>query len=206
MSAATISPQQRQRILHAHYLRQTGAGPKNIAANLQADPAVIQEDLHLLKQHWHDIARQAANDALLSSLAALQTAHQLHKHSQIDRSESPTDYPDDQLAAPEPDRSKSIRIDHNRSQSNKIEQHRTPPTRLDQIETPPPPPRKTPPRPKIPKSPPSCAPRHSNSSKKTPPSSPTPRPRAGIFRRAMSSSANGARRRGIRRYGAACAR
>ena len=226
MSAATISPQQRQRILHAHYLHQAGAGPKNIAANLQSDPATIQEDLQLLEQHWHDIARQAANDALLSSLAALQTAltnflqphpdgryryapkleellplcrdlrqtaHQLHKHSQIDRPESPTDYPDDQLAAPEPDRSKidqdrsqsitvdhsrsqSIRIDHNRTKSNKIEQHRTPPNRPDQIETPPPPPRKTPPKPKIPKSPPSCAPRHSNSSKKTPTAPPPPAP------------------------------
>ena len=219
--SATISPQQRQRILHAHYLRQTGAGPKSIAANLQSDPATIQEDLQLLEQHWHDIARQAANDALLSSLAALQTAltnflkphpdgryryapkleellplcrelrqtaHQLHKHSQIDRPESPTDYPDDQLAAPEPDRSKSIRIDHsrsqsiridhNRSQSITVEQNRTPPNRPDQIETPPPPPRKTPPKPKIPKSPPSCAPRHSNSSKKTPTSSPTPCPQS----------------------------
>ena len=158
MSVATISPQQRQRILHAHYLRQTGAGPKNIAANRQADPAVIQEDLQLLEQHWHDIARQAANDALLASLAALQTvltkflqphpdgryryapkleellplcrdlrqtANQLHKHSRIDRPESPTDHPDDQLAAPEPDRSQSITIDHNRSQSITVEQHRT---------------------------------------------------------------------------------
>ena len=251
MSAA-ISPQQRQRILHAHYLGQTGAGPKNIAANLQADPAVIQEDLQLLEQHWHDIARQAANDALLSSLAALQTAptnflqphpdgryryapkleellplcrelrqtaHQLHKHTLTDHPEPSTDYPDDQLATPEPDRSKSItvdhsrsqsiRIDHNRSQSNNIEQHRTTsntpkPPRPDR--NPAPTPRKTPLKPKIPKSPPSCAPRHSNSSKKTPTSSPPPRPRAGIFWRAMSSSANGARRRGIRRCGAACAR
>ncbi len=177
MSAATISPQQRQRILHAHYLRQTGAGPKSIAANLQADPAVIQEDLQLLEQHWHDIARQAANDALLASLAALQTAltnflqphpdgryryapkleellplcrelrqiaHQLHKHSQIDRPESPTDHPDDQLAAPEPDRSKSIRIDHSRSQSITIEHNRTTsntpkPPRPDRNPTPTPP-------------------------------------------------------------------
>ena len=168
MSAATISPQQRQRILHAHYLGQTGAGPKNIAANLQADPAVIQEDLQLLEQHWHDIARQAANDALLSSLAALQTAltkflqphpdgryryapkleellplcrelrqtaPQLHKHSQIDRPESPTDYPEDQLAAPEPDRSKSIRIDQDRSGSNTIDQDRTQSIRIEHNRT-----------------------------------------------------------------------
>ena len=164
MSAATISPQQRQRILHAHYLHQAGAGPKNIAANLQSDPATIQEDLQLLEQHWHDIARQAANDALLSSLAALQTAltnflqphpdgryryapkleellplcrelrqtaHQLHKHSQIDRPESPTDHPDDQLAAPEPDRSKSITVDHSRSQSIKIDHSRSQSIRID---------------------------------------------------------------------------
>ena len=232
MGADTISPQQRQRILSAHYLRQTGATTQNIAANLEATPTAIQADLRLLEQHWHDITRQAANDALLSSLAALQfalaatlqpqpdgsyryasqlnellplcrelrqTANQIHKHSLFDnpnRPEPTLDYPDDQLAAPEPDRtqsntidqdrsgsntiehnrSQSITIDQDRSQSIKIEQHRTPPTRPDQIETPPPPPRKTPPKPKIPKSPPSCAPRHSNSSKKTPTSSPAPHP------------------------------
>ena len=74
MSAANISPQQRQRILSAHYLRQAGATTQNIAANLEAAPADIQADLRLLERHWHDITRQAANDALLSSLAALQFA------------------------------------------------------------------------------------------------------------------------------------
>ena len=150
MSAATISPQQRQRILHAHYLRQAGATTQNIAANLEADPADIQADLRLLEQHWHDITRQAANDALLSSLAALQfalaatlqpqpdgsyryasqlnellplcrelrqTANQIHKHSLTDHLEPTTDYPDDQLTAPEPDR----------TQSNTAEQDRTTP-------------------------------------------------------------------------------
>ena len=124
MSAAAISPQQRQRILHAHYLRQTGAGPKNIAVNLQVAPATIHEDLHLFEQHRHDIARQAAN--------------QLHTHSLAD-------YPDDQLAALEPhrtgsnrieqDRTGSNRIEQDRTQSNKIEHSRSPRTRPDQIET-----------------------------------------------------------------------
>ena len=161
MSAATISPQQRQRILHAHYLRQAGATTQNIAANLEADPAAIQADLRLLEQHWHDITRQAANDALLSSLAALQfalaatlqtqpdgsyryasqlndllplcrelrqTANQIHKHSLFDnpnRPEPALDYPDDQLAAPEPDRTQSNTIEQDRTQSNTIEQDRT---------------------------------------------------------------------------------
>ncbi len=104
MSAAAISPQQRQRILHAHYLRQAGAGPKNIAVNLQVAPATIHEDLHLLEQHRHDIARQAAN--------------QLRKHSLAD-------YPDDQLAALEPHRSKSITVDHSRSQSITVDHSRS---------------------------------------------------------------------------------
>ena len=161
MSATTISPQQRQRILHAHYLRQAGATTQNIAANLDATPAAIQADLRLLEQHWHDITRQAANDALLSSLAALQfalaatlqpqpdgsyryasqlndllplcrelrqTANQIHKHSLFDnpnRPEPTLDYPDDQLAAPEPDRTTSNTIEQDRTQPNKIEQDRT---------------------------------------------------------------------------------
>ncbi len=158
MSAATISPQQRQRILSAHYLRQAGATTQNIAANLDADPAAIQADLRLLEQHWHDITRQAANDALLSSLAALQfalaatlqpqpdgsyryasqlndllplcrelrqTANQIHKHSLSDRPEPTLNYPDDQLTAPEPDRTQSNTIEQDRTQSNTIEQDRT---------------------------------------------------------------------------------
>ncbi len=158
MSAATISPQRRQRILSAHYLRQAGATTQNIAANLEADPAAIQADLRLLEQHWHDITRQAANDALLSSLAALQfalaatlqpqpdgsyryasqlndllplcrelrqTANQIHKHSLSDNPEPTLDYPDDQLTAPEPDRTQSNTIEPDRTQSNKIEQDRT---------------------------------------------------------------------------------
>ena len=163
MSAATISPQQRQRILSAHYLRQAGATTQNIAANLEADPAAIQADLRLLEQHWHDITRQAANDALLSSLAALQfalaatlqpqpdgsyryasqlndllplcrelrqTANQIHKHSLFDnpnRPEPTTAYPDDQLTAPEPDRTQSNTIEQDRTQSNTAEQDRTTP-------------------------------------------------------------------------------
>ena len=114
MSAAAISPQQRQRILHAHCLRQAGADPKNIAVNLQVAPATIHEDLHLLEQHRHDIARQAAN--------------QLYKHSLAD-------YPDDQLAALEPHRTGSNTIEQDRTGSNKIEHNRTPRTRPDQIET-----------------------------------------------------------------------
>ena len=161
MSAATISPQQRQRILSAHYLRQAGATTQNIAANLEADPADIQADLRLLEQHWHDITRQAANDALLSSLAALQfalaatlqpqpdgsyryasqlnellplcrelrqTANQIHKHSLLDnpnRPEPTLDYPDDQLTAPEPDRTQSNTIEQDRTQPNTVEQDRT---------------------------------------------------------------------------------
>ena len=157
MSAA-ISPQQRQRILSAHYLRQAGATTQNIAANLEADPADIQADLRLLEQHWHDITRQAANDALLSSLAALQfalaatlqpqpdgsyryasqlndllplcrelrqTANQIHKHNLSDHPEPTLDYPDDQLTAPEPDRTQSNNTEQDRTQSNKIEQDRT---------------------------------------------------------------------------------
>ena len=158
MSAATISPQQRQRILSAHYLRQAGATTQNIAANLEADPADIQADLRLLEQHWHDITRQAANDALLSSLAALQfalaatlqpqpdgsyryasqlnellplcrelrqTANQIHKHSLSDRPEQTLDYPDDQLTAPEPDRTQPNNIEQDRTQSNTVEHNRT---------------------------------------------------------------------------------
>ena len=160
MSAATISPQQRQRILSAHYLRQAGATTQNIAANLEADPADIQADLRLLEQHWHDITRQAANDALLSSLAALQfalaatlqpqpdgshrytsqlnellplcrelrqTANQIHKHSLLANPEPTLDYPDDQLTAPEPDRTQSNTIEQDRTQSNTAEQNRTTP-------------------------------------------------------------------------------
>ena len=160
MSATTISPQQRQRILHAHYLRQAGATTQNIAANLEADPTDIQADLRLLEQHWHDFTRQAANDALLSSLAALQfalaatlqpqpdgsyryasqlnellplcrelrqTANQIHKHSLSDNPEPTLDYPDDQLAAPEPDRTQSNTIEQDRTQSNTAEQDRTTP-------------------------------------------------------------------------------
>ena len=160
MSAATISPQQRQRILSAHYLRQAGATTQNIAANLEADPAAIQADLRLLEQHWHDITRQAANDALLSSLAALQfalaatlqpqpdgsyryasqlndllplcrelrqTANQIHKHSLSDNPEQTLDYPDDQLTAPEPDRTQSNNIEQDRTQPNTAEQDRTTP-------------------------------------------------------------------------------
>ena len=156
--SATISPQQRQRILSAHYLRQAGATTQNIAANLEADPAAIQADLRILEQHWHDITRQAANDALLSSLAALQfalaatlqpqpdgsyryasqlnellplcrelrqTANQIHKHSLSDHPEPTLDYPDDQLTAPEPDRTQSNTIEQDRTQSNTIEQDRT---------------------------------------------------------------------------------
>ena len=159
--SATISPHQRQRILHAHYLRQAGATTQNIAANLEADPAAIQADLRLLEQHWHDITRQAANDALLSSLAALQfalaatlqpqpdgsyryasqlndllplcrelrqTANQIHKHSlstNPNRPEPTTAYPDDQLAAPEPDRTQSNTIEQDRTQSITVEQNRT---------------------------------------------------------------------------------
>ena len=114
MSAATISPKQRQRILHAHYLRQTGAGPKNIAVNLQVAPATIHEDLHLLEQHRHDIARQAAN--------------QLYKHSLAD-------YPDDQLAALEPHRTRSNRIEQDRTGSNRIEQDRTGSNTIEQDRT-----------------------------------------------------------------------
>ena len=151
MSATTISPQQRQRILHAHYLRQAGATTQNIAANLEADPAAIQADLRLLEQHWHDITRQAANDALLTSLAALQfalaatlqpqpdgsyryasqlndllplcrelrqTANQIHKHSLSDHPEPTLDYPDDQLTAPEPDRTQSNTAEQDRTRPN----------------------------------------------------------------------------------------
>ena len=159
--SADISPQQRQRILSAHYLRQAGATTQNIAANLEIAPSTVQADLRLLEQHWHDITRQAANDALLSSLAALQfalaatlqpqpdgsyryasqlndllplcrelrqTANQIHKHSLFDnpnRPEPTLDYPDDQLAAPEPDRTTSNTIEQDRTQSNTIEQDRT---------------------------------------------------------------------------------
>ena len=154
MSATDISPQQRQRILSAHYLRQAGATTQNIAANLEADPSTIQADLRLLEQHWHDITRQAANDALLTSLAALQfalaatlqpqpdgsyryasqlnellplcrelrqTANQIHKHSLFDNPNRPKptlDYPDDQLAAPEPDRTKSNTAEQDRTTPN----------------------------------------------------------------------------------------
>ena len=163
MSAAAISPQQRQRILSAHYLRQAGATTQNIAANLEIAPSTVQADLRLLEQHWHDITRQAANDALLSSLAALQfalaatlqpqpdgsyryasqlndllplcrelrqTANQIHKHSLLanpNRPEPTTDYPDDQLTAPEPDRTQSNTIEQDRTQSNTAEQDRTTP-------------------------------------------------------------------------------
>ena len=160
MSADTISPQQRQRILHAHYLRQAGATTQNIAANLETTPSAVQDDLRLLEQHWHDITRQAANDALLSSLAALQfalaatlqpqpdgsyryasqlnellplcrelrqTANQIHKHSLSDNPEPTLDYPDDQLTAPEPDRTQSNTIEQDRTQSNTAEQDRTTP-------------------------------------------------------------------------------
>ena len=115
MSVATISPQRRQRILHAHYLRQAGAGPKNIAVNLQVAPATIHEDLHLLEQHRHDIARQAANQ-----LAALEP-HRT-KSITVDHSRS-------QSITVDHNRSQSITIDHNRSQSITIDHPEPAPTR-----------------------------------------------------------------------------
>ena len=82
MSAATVSPQRRRRILHAHQLRQTGATTRSIAQVLNVAPSTIHDDLRLLEQHWQEIAQQAAADALLTALGALQISLNSFFHSQ----------------------------------------------------------------------------------------------------------------------------
>ena len=82
MSATTVSPQRRRRILHAHQLRQTGATTRSIAQVLQVAPSTIHDDLRLLEQHWQDIAQQAAADALLTALGALQISLNSFFHPQ----------------------------------------------------------------------------------------------------------------------------
>ncbi len=82
MSAAQVSPQRRRRILHAHQLRQTGATTRSIAQVLQVAPSTIHDDLRLLEQHWQEIAQQAAADALLTALGALQLSLNSFFHSQ----------------------------------------------------------------------------------------------------------------------------
>ena len=82
MSATTVSPQRRRRILHAHQLRQTGATTRSIAQVLNVAPSTIHDDLRLLEQHWQEIAQQAAADALLTALGALQISLNSFFHSQ----------------------------------------------------------------------------------------------------------------------------
>ena len=82
MSTTTVSPQRRRRILHAHQLRQTGATTRSIAQVLNVAPSTIHDDLRLLEQHWQDIAQQAAADALLTALGALQLSLNSFFHSQ----------------------------------------------------------------------------------------------------------------------------
>ena len=82
MSATTASPQRRRRILHAHQLRQTGATTRSIAQVLNVAPSTIHDDLRLLEQHWQEIAQQAAADALLTALGALQISLNSFFHSQ----------------------------------------------------------------------------------------------------------------------------
>ena len=82
MSATPVSPQRRRRILHAHQLRQTGATTRSIAQVLNVAPSTIHDDLRLLEQHWQDIAQQAAADALLTALGALQISLNSFFHSQ----------------------------------------------------------------------------------------------------------------------------
>ena len=82
MSATQVSPQRRRRILHAHQLRQTGATTRSIAQVLQVAPSTIHDDLRLLEQHWQEIAQQAAADALLTALGALQLSLNSFFHSQ----------------------------------------------------------------------------------------------------------------------------
>ena len=82
MSTTTVSPQRRRRILHAHQLRQTGATTRSIAQVLNVAPSTIHDDLRLLEQHWQEIAQQAAADALLTALGALQISLNSFFHSQ----------------------------------------------------------------------------------------------------------------------------
>ena len=82
MSATQVSPQRRRRILHAHQLRQTGATTRSIAQVLNVAPSTIHDDLRLLEQHWQEIAQQAAADALLTALGALQISLNSFFHSQ----------------------------------------------------------------------------------------------------------------------------
>ena len=82
MSATQVSPQRRRRILHAHQLRQTGATTRSIAQVLNVAPSTIHDDLRLLEQHWQEIAQQAAADALLTALGALQLSLNSFFHSQ----------------------------------------------------------------------------------------------------------------------------
>ena len=85
MSATQVSPQRRRRILHAHQLRQTGATTRSIAQVLNVAPSTIHDDLRLLEQHWQDIAQQAAADALLTALGALQISLNSFFHPQPNR-------------------------------------------------------------------------------------------------------------------------
>ena len=131
MSSQLISPRRRRRILNAHQLRENGATIRQIAKHLGVSPSTIHLDLRLLEEQWYAIEKQAADDSLLTALAALrnllatsgssrpgqpfnhrdfvlicrelrQTAAQITKRGTLSRPSQLAEYDDDQLANPDP--------------------------------------------------------------------------------------------------------
>lgn len=67
-----ITPQRRQRMVRAHYLRQGGHSLSQSAEILNVSRATIHADLKLLETHWNLVAELTHDDLLLEQIEQLQ--------------------------------------------------------------------------------------------------------------------------------------